>query len=380
MAQHTKIRKVAILADFFNSLGGVEYYNALLAQSLKERGIEVQIFSGEKPELTYWQNQLRLSGIEIISPDQQHSDKASREIEKTFIHRVAADLAQWQPDVIHAHPAGKMTISLFELSNRPKIPFVATEWTTPSPSTAHWYQPELPEHVNKIDAYISTCASASKGIREYHGYKGNIYPVPHLIAPTPLSAYTIDPNNQAVGCISRLSVEKGLDFLIGAWSKVAENFPNASLHIYGHGPEEQRLKEMTQCLNLGRSINFEGVYQPIHGIDGVARKHSIFVQPSLFESIPTSAIELIGRGKVIVASRVGGLPDLLSDPQCGILVDRADSGKIATQIKRLFSYPDLVTEFSQKARRKFETEYDLDKTVDRIIQVYESIQPSADMR
>ena len=372
----TQIKKVAIFSDFFNSLGGTEYYNALLAEKLLQRGIEVKVFVGERPRLDHWPQKLAEHGIQISAPNEFHDDKSSRDIERHFVTDVANALHTWRPDVIHSHPAGKFLLSWFELEGRPDTPVAVTEWTTPSEMTSHWFQPGMQAHKDKIGAYIATCDAVKQGIRNYHKYDGPIYSIPHLIPDPELSeTNNTKPNSYSVGCISRLSVEKGLDFLVGAWKKVAFAIPEASLHIYGHGPDEQRLQELARCVGVADNVHLEGTFKPVTGINEVTQKHSFFVQPSLFESIPTSAIELIARGKAMVASCVGGLPELLEYEKkfCGRIVNPADTQGLATAIIDMCSNPELVDAFGKNARRKFEDRYDIEKVLDNIIDVYQGL-------
>ncbi len=58
MPQAPRVQRVALFCDFFSSLGGTEYYNALLATTLRERGLDVRIYIGEKPQLPHWKQLL----------------------------------------------------------------------------------------------------------------------------------------------------------------------------------------------------------------------------------------------------------------------------------------------------------------------------------
>ncbi len=379
MVTENRIRRVAIFADFFNSLGGTEYYNALLAENLSARGIDIRVFSGEKPELTYWNEVLRKSGIEIVSPNELYQHKALRDIERHFVTEISSNFDAWQPDVIHSHPAGKLLLSWFELNQHSHVPVIATEWTTPAVFTSHWFLPEIKKFQDNIKAYIAPCEAVHDGIINYHTYSGPVHIIPHLIKVPPFLAEGVpqtQDENFSVGCISRFAVEKGIDFLMGAWAKVVKAVPGATLHLYGHGPDEHRLQEMSQCLGIKESVHFEGVFQPITGIDAIAHRHSIFVQPSLFESIPTSVIELIGRRRAIVASNVGGLPELIGgDAPCGLLVEPGNTEALGDALIYLLRDKDLVKTFQASAQHKFSTAYNIEKVTDQILNVYRSVTP-----
>ena len=269
-------------------------------------------------------------------------------------------------------PARKAHRLVARVNARPDIPVIATECTTPSANSAHWFPAELPLFIDEIAAFTTGWEAGRAGIRAFHGFSGPIYLVPQLVTPpTNPERFTIDPANRALGCISRLSVEKGLDYLLGAWVQIVSSMPKASLHIYGQGPDEARLRELVDCLGIAGTVHFEGTFEPYVGIDAVAARHTIFVQPSLFEGLPIALLELIARKRVVVATQVGGVPELLGGhPPGGLLVAPASTEAIARAILELASDPDRIAEYSRVAHQKFLTHYDLAGSIDAILGIY----------
>ncbi|WP_343826981.1 glycosyltransferase family 4 protein [Clostridium subterminale] len=370
-------KRVAIFCDFFNSLGGTEYYNFMLAQSIKKSGIDVKVFIGERPKLHYWLDLLEDNKIDYYHPEDFHSDLEDKTIEIQFIKEVKEIIKEWRPDIIHAHPAGKMIVSWFEAASdlEKEVPVIATEWTTPSKNTAHWYPKELKSHINKLNCIIATCNKSKEGIIDFFKYTGNVRVIPHLIkSPLRINSNNTNSNRFSVGCISRLSPEKGLDFLLGSWKKICADFPTATLHIYGHGNDENHLENLIKALGIEKSVFLEGVFEPIEGINQIAGKHDIFVQPSLFESIPTSIIELIARKKVIVATNVGGISELINSKyESGILINSASTDEIYEAISRLFLSPDYLKKISENAEGIFKERYSLEKNISEILNVYKEV-------
>lgn len=370
------ISKVALFCDFFSSLGGTENYNMLLAEELVKRGIEVRVYIGEKPRRSDWIDRLTKIGVEPRTPHIYHTDLSQRDIEKKFIDEIADEIALWSPDVIHAHPFKKMAICWL---NNPRtdhaIPIVATEWTVPTNNAMYWFEPDTTEHINSVSAYIATCQAAAHGIRDYHKYRGPVFTVPHLLAhPASRVDLPIHPAGDvsfSVGCVARFSVEKGVMFLLGAWQKVHACRPTARLHLYGHGDDERWLRELCICLGIQESVRFEGTFAP-GTIATIASRHDFFIQPSLFESIPTSAIELMACGRTIIATRVGGLPELI-DHDAGLMVDPASTDQLSTAILSLGNDPGRVRRLSENAYRVITQRYDTQKSIDNILCVYRSV-------
>lgn len=76
-------------------------------------------------------------------------------------------VALWKPDVVHSCPMGKLIKVWLEVKNRPKIPVVATEMTTPGPDTKHWYSNDLFQKINMIDAVIAWSKASERGSRNF---------------------------------------------------------------------------------------------------------------------------------------------------------------------------------------------------------------------
>jgi len=370
------ITKIAFFCDFFSSLGGTENYNLLLIKELIRRGIEVRVYIGERPRRTDWLDRLSKLQVQVKMPGIYHEDLSRRDIEQQFIDEIADEIAAWHPDVIHTHPFKKMAICWLSNSHTDSsIPIVATEWTVPTRNAAHWFEPDTADYINDVSAYIATCKAAAHGIREYHGYKGPIFNIPHLLAhpANPLALPTRSKNGSfSVGCVARLSVEKGVTFLIGAWRQVLIARPTAKLHLYGHGSDEASLRELCDCLGVGHSVLFEGTFAP-GDISVIAAKHDFFVQPSLFESIPTSTIELMACGRAVIATRVGGLPELVVDHKTGLLVDVASTDQLSSAILELGDDHKILEKLSENAYEIIAHRYKIQRTVDEILSVYRSV-------
>lgn len=365
-----KIKRVAIFCDFFNSLGGTEFYNSKLGLLLNASGVDVRFYVGEKPRLSYWINIISDQEIKVITPDKYHKVLTSREIEKDYVNLINEDFKKWKPNIIHTHPAGKLAISWMEKQYHRDIPIVATEWTTPGANTAHWYQPELPQFINLIDAFIATCEASHQGIIQYHKYKGKVEVIPHLVDLPSNNNFTLNGDNLNIGCIARLSVEKGIDFLLAAFAKLNLDIPKTRLYIYGHGDDKTRLQKLAHCLNIADQVVFEGVYEPFVGIDQVARKHNIFVQPSLYESIPTTIIELMARKRCIIATKVGGIPELFANQNGGILVEKANTEDIYVNLKTIIQNENEMKNISNNAYDIFISKYNIDDSFKKIVELY----------
>ena len=130
----------------------------------------------------------------------------------------------------------------------------------------------------------------------------------------------------------RLSDEKGIDVLIRSLKKTKRKI---NLKIVGSGPAEKKLKKLVNKEKLEKQIEFTG---PIYGdkLINIIDKSLAVVIPSVWpENMPFSLLESIGRGKVVLASRIGGLPEIIEDQKNGFLFKPNNEEDLARTIDKL---------------------------------------------
>lgn len=159
----------------------------------------------------------------------------------------------------------------------------------------------------------------------------------------------IEKISDRVVCVARLSWEKGLDYLINAWADVVKSFPQARLVMVGEGQERQAIEKMIIDLGLSDSVALLG-NQPHDRVLEEISKSEIFVCPSLAEGLGIVFIEAQACGVPPIGTRVGGIPDVITDHQNGILVEAKNSADIARAIKELLGSKELLNKLSIQAR------------------------------
>ena len=363
--------KIAIFCDYFHSFGGTEYYNSMLATELKKHGVDVRVYICEKTKSPYWLDILRKHGIEYREPKRNRIDRNDRAIDVEFIDENIDNLNDWSPDIIHASPAGNLLQAYLNNNHKRKdIPIVATEHTTPCANSEFWYPDGFQKCLQNIDAYITTCKASAKGVRKFHNFRKTIKVIPHLIRLQNISMTERIPNS--VGCIARMSPEKGIGILLPAWKEVVKKIPDAKLYLYGDGHGKNHFEELLLSLGLKGSVFFCGNFPPHLGISSVANKHDIFVQPSLFESIPTTLIELSLLGRPMIATDVGGVKELINK-DTGILIKSGSTDKLAKTIISLLQDKEKQKKLGENAKAFSMDKYSLDQNVSKIISFYQSV-------
>lgn len=147
--------------------------------------------------------------------------------------------------------------------------------------------------------------------------------------------------------IGRFNYQKNHIGLLEAFARVLKTVPDCRLNLLGDGELLQDVKAQAEKLGIRENVIFHGsqsdVYPYLHSAD-------LFLLPSRFEGMPMTIIEAMGTGLPIVATEVGGVPDMLQNGESGILVSQ-DADALAEAVKQLLSREDLRQALGIHARR-----------------------------
>lgn len=339
--------RVAIITDFLSSIGGTEGLTVRVALGLRRRNHDVRVFCPRSPADRTWVRLLRRGGVPVVLgasqrlfPDDRGAQNRARHeavLDRAATRAMAALFTLWRPDVLLANPMGPLLVAWLRRTDRPAIPVIGYEFSAADSRCSHWYPPDLPDFINEVDMAIAGCEASRRGIAETHGFTGRIAVVPPLVPAT--AALPLSDAPWALGCIARLAVEKGLDYLLAALPELRERHPRVTLDVYGEGYDRTRLGDLGRALAVDDIVTLAGGFPPSSELDAVAAQHTIFVQPSLYESVPTALLEVAARGRVIVASRVGGIPEFFAAGGQGALVPPGSPGAIAAAVGDLLDDP-----------------------------------------
>jgi glycosyltransferase involved in cell wall biosynthesis len=159
-------------------------------------------------------------------------------------------------------------------------------------------------------------------------------------------------NRQVIGIVGQIAPWKGHDDLLDAFSMIAASVPRAELHLFGRGEAnyEAFLKERASSLGIADRIVWHGFLSASRQIYG---QMDICVVPSRSEdALPTAAIEAAFFGIPVVATRQGGLPEIIEDGSTGLLVDAEQPAQLAFSLTALLEGQSLCTEMGRQARRR----------------------------
>jgi glycosyltransferase involved in cell wall biosynthesis len=171
----------------------------------------------------------------------------------------------------------------------------------------------------------------------------------------------------AVGYLGRLSVEKGVRYFVESIPLAARQCPGTRYLVFGQGPQESELRELAKRLNLGESIlSFRGWCAPQEAMEEV----DLLVIPSLVEAFGYAALEAMRASLPVVATSVGGLPEIVADHESGLLVPPGDPAAIASAVCALLNDPDMCLRFGRRGRAILEERFGLEGMIHATIRVY----------
>jgi glycosyltransferase involved in cell wall biosynthesis len=180
----------------------------------------------------------------------------------------------------------------------------------------------------------------------------------------------LPPKGPIVGTVGRLVPVKGLEWLLKAAPPVLAEFPQACFVVIGDGPMACELRELTSKLGIGLRVVFLGVREDVHeclvALD-------LFVLPSLNEGMGLAVIEAMAMGCPVVATRVGGIPDIVADGTTGLLVPPRDDRALAEAILTLLRDRSRRAAYGEAAKRHVDGRFDITTMVRNIERLYDEV-------
>jgi glycogen(starch) synthase len=165
---------------------------------------------------------------------------------------------------------------------------------------------------------------------------------------------------------------KGFDLAIDAFAIVSDRHPDARMVIAGDGPERANLE--SRIAEKGRTgiIDMTGWVDPAQ-IPRLMQTASIVLIPSRDEGIPAVAREAGLAGRPVIATSVGGLPEVIEHERTGLLVEPESPSAIADAVSRLIQHPEQAAELGRKARSRISTMFSFERYVDGYNELYQRL-------
>jgi glycosyltransferase involved in cell wall biosynthesis len=181
-----------------------------------------------------------------------------------------------------------------------------------------------------------------------------------------------------IGTIRTLEEKYGIEYLIRAFALIYDKNPNVHLDIIGDGPQREFLEQLANSLKVSERVQFHGyINQNIEFekyID-LLQSFDIFTILSIIDSetFGVAAVEASACGIPIVATNVGGLPEVVDNEITGIIVPPKNAEQVAIALERLIVNKELRNEMGIKGREKVEMQYNWQNNVKQMINLYRKL-------
>lgn len=266
---------------------------------------------------------------------------------------ISALVAQLRPSVVHSHGYRSDVIG----------GLVARSHRVPTVSTVHGFtggrlRNRLNERVQllalrRADAVIVVSAPLARRLAEDGVRRDRIHLVPNAftslfdVLPRAVARERLGIRSDALvaGWVGRLSKEKGADVMLDA---LAESDPRWQLSVIGRGEEMERLREQSRKLRILPRVTWHG---PIANAGSLFAAFDAFVLSSRTEGTPITLLEAMNAGVPIVATSVGGVPDVV-DSAHALVVGAEQPAQIARALSQIDREPLAATERSRRAQNR----------------------------
>jgi len=182
--------------------------------------------------------------------------------------------------------------------------------------------------------------------------------------------YGLDADSIVITNVGILRSIKGHEVTLKAVKTVAAAFPKARFLLVGDGPRKEILEKLVQDLGISQHVIFTGFVKDIPEIYSFS---DMAVLSSWSEGLPQSLMQAMAAGVPVVATRVGGVPEVVIHEKTGLLVESGDHEGLAKGIIRILSDPGVSAEFAENAKKHVMEYHSVKHMVDKIEGLYKGL-------
>ncbi|OGL71687.1 hypothetical protein A3B32_00860 [Candidatus Uhrbacteria bacterium RIFCSPLOWO2_01_FULL_53_9] len=393
--------KILIINKYWYRRGGADRYAIWLADALVRRGHEVRVFSVEHSKNIPDHHPVCISNVQT---EQLHLLDAPRTIGRMVwsleAQRALRELLRaWRPDIAHVHNIyTQMSPSVLPVLHEAKIPVVAhvhdygmlsanyslfdahgidrvgSFWSvvrrrgvkdsyvaSAIAASAFAFHKTLGVYEKNIDRLIFTARFVQDlfKFKGWHGDRGTV--IPYVVDLKGEDKKPQEDNGKMVFA-GRLHKTKGVEILIEAARKTG-----ISVEIIGDGPDRQKLQRQAGAMT---NVSFLGALDNEATLCHMREARAVVVPSVWWEPFGMVAIEPQGLGTPVIASRTGGLAELVVHGQTGFLVPPSDVSELALAMRRLHDDPKEAWRMGLLGKRRFETQFSIDEHMRKLMVVY----------
>lgn len=356
---------IHIISD--HDIGGAGRYLLTLVGSCDRAAWRIKVICPPDGQLAA---ELRRLGIAIIPlPD------SDRSFSVQSLRQLIGVLRRERPDIVHTHASLSGRIAA-RLAGVPVV--IMTRHTIGSetvPGAARRFANRL--IATRFTDAIIAVSDATERVLVAQGVPARLVRVIRNGTDIRSAGPTVDPmalraefglaSGPLIGVIARLSPEKGHEVLLQAMPAVLAQHPDAQCLLVGAGIAEERLRAEVQRLGLAGTVIFAGYRADVAAITPLL---TLLVLPSHSEALGLVLLETMARGVPVVATRVGGVPEVITSGRDGLLVPPGDPTTMAEAINSLLNNPPLARALGEAGRRTVSERFDAARNTAAVTELY----------
>lgn len=398
MDSYKPIRVCIVSPLYHASLGGVGRQALALTEKLKTQGISVFVIARKMkglPKCKY-NNRIPIYKAWAFRPNKHNLENMNLiNIIISLSFCLSASIILFKKrkeyDIVHFHGASLPLMSnILQLKlYRKKVisKVAAANLGTEAGSLKGKYSllgKILIRLLRKVDYFIAISEEIKEGLL-IDGYDQNkIVRIPNFIdtkvfypvnkkLKKQLKKKLFLPDKKIITFSGRLVERKGIHILLQSFAMVVKKYKNIFLIILGGGYLEKNLKDQSQTFGIDKNIKFCGFVTNIHEYLNAT---DIYIFPSFQEGFPNAVLEAMACGLPVIATKIGGVVDIIKDGENGLLVEPGNKNELANALKKLISEPGYALSLGQNALKTIRENYGIDIIVNKYLHLYAKMMNS----
>jgi glycosyltransferase involved in cell wall biosynthesis len=337
----------------------------LTARGLVSRGHRVVVVAHPEGEL-----RRRLpAGLDVVPLAPRN------EVDLPAAWQLSRVIRELRPDVVHAHDSHGVAVAATALSiaSPPRRPALIAsrrvDFHLNANAFSRWKHKQVTRYVAASEAIramlIEDGIAPARIVTVHDGID-----VGRVAAAEPLNVreeYWFPPHSPIVGHIGALSPSKGQRFLVDAAAIVVREMPEARFLVLGEGELHDVLEHQIRHLHLAQHVVLAGFRADVLG---VLKGLDLFVMSSVTEGLGTALLDAMAARRPIVATRAGGIPEVVVHGETGLLVPPRDAPALATGILELLRDPERRSRFAAAGFARVRDLFSVDRMVEETLAVY----------
>jgi len=314
-------------------------------------------------------------GDEIKGVDFRYLPVRHKNLAIFWLNKVKKLIREFKPDILHAHYASSCGLVAALTGFHPYILSVWGDDIFEFPRKSPIHKWALKYAINHADYLTATSNMLAESTKEYMASNEDISVIPFGVD---LDQYRYIKRQASssfhIGTVRSLTPKYGLEFLIKAVAGLINSGSDVDLTIVGKGPLRGRLEDLASQLSIASRVNFIG-YIPNERIVDYLKNFDVFVIPSVGEgeTFGVAAVEAMATGLPVVASKIGGLAEVVEHEKTGLLVEPGSVEKLMEALKKYIASPELRSVHGDAGRQRAEKKFKWARSVSQMDELYRKL-------